>query len=143
MTASFIVDGKEVGAFGHPTQTYLDALNPGERRRMLDEGICRDAWVSTKGKGVAMIETRRSWEDFPIRLFLSVLAANAEVIVDDVDDQPYGVHGFRFNAADHRDFAWRAYWESVLKPAVQAHWLIEGEGILVGTPSLDVSPFAW
>ena len=137
------VNGEEVAHFGFPSESFAVSLGVNERLAMLEQVISRDGWLDVSGCGVGMIETRRGWGDFPVRLLLSVLAANAALAVADVDDQDYGEHGFRFSAADHRDFAWCEHWEPVLKPAVRAHWIIEGEGIIVGEPSLEVSPFAW
>ncbi len=129
--------------FGFPSPDFLTSIGPVQEDSLLKHDVSRDGWLTPSGKGQGTIDTHRRWVDFPVRLFLAVLSMNGKVEVSDADDQMYGNRGFRFNLADHRDFVWSEHWETGLKPAIQAHWVIEGEGLLIGKPSLEKSPFAW
>ncbi|MBU0501457.1 MAG: hypothetical protein KJ558_10200 [Gammaproteobacteria bacterium] len=129
----FLVDGKQVAAFGYPSLSFLDSLTSRERKAVMELGTSRDGWLSNNGTGQGIITTGKQLFDFPVRLFLSILAHNNGLAVSCSDNLEYHATGLSVTSA-LEDFAWYPLWGE-LAPLVGQHWFVVGSTrIFVNAP---------
>jgi len=138
----FFEDGEQVAAFGYPPMAFLDALTTRERKAVLELGTSRDGWLSNHGTGQGIISTGKKMFDFPVRLFLSILAGSHGLEVSCSDGLEYGT-GLAVTPT-MEDFEWYPLWTE-LKPLVEAHWFVQGSTkVLYSAPPTEGErTYAW
>ncbi len=126
--------------FGYPPRSFLDSLNARERIAVLEQGASRDGWLSAKGTGQGVMVTGKETVDFPVRLFLSILAGKSQSRLMVTDSDELDLTGRVSLPLDVEQFAWFPLWETRLKQAVETHWVVEGQAARV--TSTDTH-YAW
>lgn len=119
----FYMAGEQKAAFGYPPRDFLESLSSRERQAVMHMGTSRDGWLAQDGTGQGIIVTGKELFDFPVRLFLSILATRHGLEVNCSDELTYGVG---FSVPDsHSAFAWYRFWGR-LKPIVEELWFVHG-----------------
>ena len=138
----FFVNGEQVAAFGYPPKEFLDTLTSRERKAVMELGTSRDGWLAQNGTGTGIIVTGKKVFDFPVRLYLSILATRNELKLSCSDEMKYENHGLVVNES-HSEFEWYPFWGE-LKPVVERHWFVQGQTKVVFTSARAAeSKHAW
>ncbi|MCG7871040.1 MAG: WGR domain-containing protein [Candidatus Thiodiazotropha lotti] len=119
----FYMAGEQKAAFGYPPRDFLESLSSRERQAVTHMGTSRDGWLAQDGTGQGIIVTGKELFDFPVRLFLSILATRHGAEVNCSDELTYGV-GFIVPESPEM-FAWYRLWRR-LRPIVEELWFVHG-----------------
>lgn len=139
----FLADGEQVAAFGYPPVAFLESLTSRERKAVMEMGTSRDGWLSNNGTGQGIITTGKQLFDFPVRLFLSILAHNNGLAVSCSENLEYGATGLRVSR-DLEGFDWYPLWHE-LAPIVDEHWFVVGSTRVFVTAPIEEGErqYAW
>lgn len=138
----FFTANQQVAAFGYPPQAFLDSLSSRERTAVMELGTSRDGWLAQNGEGQGIIVTGKQLYDFPVRLYLSILAAQNKLKMSCSDDIEYEGLGLEVSTS-HTAFAWYPLWREI-KPIVEKHWFVRGQTKVTFTDSEAAeSAHAW
>jgi predicted DNA-binding WGR domain protein len=138
----FYKEGEQMAAFGFPPRDFLRSLGSRERQAVMHMGTSRDGWLARDGTGQGIIVTGKALLDFPVRLFLSILATRHGLEVSCSDELAYGV-GFTIPESP-REFAWYRSWNR-LRPIVEELWFVHGSTRISLTTGADKNDcrYAW
>ena len=138
----FYLEGEQKAAFGYPPGDFLRSLSSRERQAVMHMGTSRDGWLAQDGTGQGIIVTGKALFDFPVRLFLSILATRHGLEVNCSDELAYGI-GFTVPESP-KAFAWCRSWNR-MRPIVEELWFVHGStriSLATGVDNNDCR-YAW